>query len=59
VVQVNGKLRGRVTIAADEDDESVKRKALEDENVRRFLEGREIRRVVVVPKRLVNVVVSE
>jgi leucyl-tRNA synthetase len=59
VVQVNGKLRGRVIIGADEDDETVKKKALEDENVRRFLEGREIRRVVVVPKRLVNVVVSE
>jgi leucyl-tRNA synthetase len=58
VVQVNGKLRGRVSIGADEDDETVKRRALEDENVKRFLEGKEIVRVVVVPKRLVNVVVS-
>jgi leucyl-tRNA synthetase len=37
----------------------VKKRALEDENVKRFLEGKEIVRVVVVPKRLVNVVVSE
>jgi leucyl-tRNA synthetase len=58
VVQVNGKLRGRVSIAADEDDETVKKLALEDENVKRFLEGKQIVRVVVVPKRLVNVVVS-
>jgi leucyl-tRNA synthetase len=59
VVQVNGKLRGRLSIGADEDDEAVKARALEDESVRRFLEGKQIVRVVVVPKRLVNVVVSE
>ncbi len=58
VVQVNGKLRGRLSIGVDEDDEAVKKRALEDENVKRFLEGKEIVRVVVVPKRLVNVVVS-
>jgi leucyl-tRNA synthetase len=58
VVQVNGKLRGRLSIGADEDDETIKRRALEDENVKRFLEGKDVVRVVVVPKRLVNVVVS-
>ena len=58
VVQVNGKLRGRLEVPADEDEEVVKRRALEDENVVRFIEGKEIQRVVVVPKRLVNVVVS-
>ncbi len=58
VVQVNGKLRGRLSIGADEDDETIKKRALEDENVKRFLEGKDIVRVVVVPKRLVNVVVA-
>jgi leucyl-tRNA synthetase len=58
VVQVNGKLRGRLSIGAADDDEAIKKRALEDENVKRFLEGKEIVRVVVVPKRLVNVVVS-
>jgi leucyl-tRNA synthetase len=58
VVQVNGKLRSRLEIAADEDEETVKTRALADENVRRFVDGRDIVRVVVVPKRLVNVVVS-
>jgi len=58
VVQVNGKLRGRLSIGPDEDDEAIKKRALDDENVKRFLEGKEIVRVVVVPKRLVNVVVS-
>jgi leucyl-tRNA synthetase len=59
VVQVNGKLRSRLDIAADEDEETVKAMALSDENVKRFLDGKEVRRVIVVPKRLVNVVVSE
>ncbi len=59
VVQVNGKLRGRLSIGTDEDDETIKKRALDDENVKRFLEGKDIVRVVVVPKRLVNVVVSE
>ncbi len=59
VVQVNGKLRGKLSIGTEEDDEAIKKRALEDENVKRFLEGKEIVRVVVVPKRLVNVVVSE
>ncbi len=59
VVQVNGKLRGRLAIGADENDETIKKRALEDESVKRFLEGKDILRVVVVPKRLVNVVVAE
>jgi leucyl-tRNA synthetase len=58
VVQVNGKLRSRLEIAAEEREEVVKERALADENVKRFIEGKAIQRVVVVPKRLVNVVVS-
>jgi leucyl-tRNA synthetase len=58
VVQVNGKLRGRIEISADELEDDVKRKALDDENVRRFIDGKEVRRVVVVPRRVVNVVVA-
>jgi leucyl-tRNA synthetase len=58
VVQVNGKLRTRLEVSADEREESVKQRALDDENVKRFIEGKEIVRVVVVPGRLVNVVVS-
>ena len=58
VVQVNGKVRGKVTIAADADEESVKSAAMAEENVARFLEGKTVRKVVVVPGRLVNVVAS-
>jgi leucyl-tRNA synthetase len=57
VVQVNGKLRGRVSVAADADRDSVERAALDEPNVRRFIEGRTVRKVIVVPGKLVNVVV--
>jgi len=56
VVQVNGKLRGRISVAPDAEEETIKEAALDQENVRRHLEGREIKKVVVVPGKLVNVV---
>jgi leucyl-tRNA synthetase len=57
VVQVNGKLRGRIAVDADAERDTIEQAALADGNVRRFIEDREIRRVVVVPGKLVNVVV--
>ena len=57
VVQVNGKLRGRVSVAPDAAEEVVRAAALHDENVRRFFEGREPKKVIVVKGKLVNVVV--
>ncbi len=57
VVQVNGKLRGRVTVDADADRERVTEMALAEENVVRFIGEKPVRKVVVVPGRLVNVVV--
>jgi leucyl-tRNA synthetase len=57
VVQVNGKLRGRVCVAPDAAEAVVKAAALADENVRRFFEGREPKKVIVVKGKLVNVVV--
>jgi len=57
VVQVNGKLRGRVSVAPDVAEDVVKAAALADENVRRFFEGREPKKVIVVKGKLVNVVV--
>jgi leucyl-tRNA synthetase len=58
VVQVNGKVRGKVTVAADADDEVTRQAALADANVARFLEDKTVRKVVVVPGRLVNIVAS-
>jgi leucyl-tRNA synthetase len=58
VVQVNGKVRGKVLVAADADRDMLQQAALEEPNVARFLEGKTVRKVVVVPGRLVNIVVS-
>ena len=57
VVQVNGKLRGRFSVSADADDDTIRKLALEDEKARKFTEGKTIRKVVVVKKKLVNIVV--
>ncbi len=57
VVQVNGRLRGRVSVAADADREAVAQLAMADENVRRFVADNTIRKIIVVPGRLVNIVV--
>jgi leucyl-tRNA synthetase len=56
VVQVNGKLRARLEVSADISEEKAKEAALADENVQRHIEGREVRRMIYVPGRLVNVV---
>ncbi|MGB5258341.1 MAG: leucine--tRNA ligase [Woeseiaceae bacterium] len=57
VVQVNGKLRARVSVPADADKEAIEQLAIADENVQRFIAGNEIRKLIVVPGRLVNIVV--
>ena len=56
-VQVNGKKRGELTIAVDASQADVERATLALEAVRRALDGRSRRKIVVVPKRIVNVVV--
>ena len=56
-IQVNGKVRSRITVAADADQDAVKAAALADEKVAAALGGQEPRKVIVVPGRLVNVVV--
>jgi leucyl-tRNA synthetase len=56
-VQVNGKLRARISVAADADDGAAREAALADPNVRKFVGAAAVRKVVVVPGKLVNVVV--
>lgn len=58
VVQVNGKVRGKVTVAADADEETVKRVAFADENVKKFTDNTQIVKVIYVPGKLLNVVVK-
>jgi leucyl-tRNA synthetase len=57
IVQVNGKLRDRITVPADISEEAARTAALESEAVKRFLEGKTPRNIIVVPRRLVNIVV--
>ena len=57
IVQVNGKLRGRISVASDADKDAISALALADKNVQRFIADKEIRKTIVVPGRLVNVVV--
>lgn len=57
IVQINGKLRDRMTVPAGISDEDAKKEALASEVVHKALEGRVPRQVIVVPKRLVNIVV--
>jgi leucyl-tRNA synthetase len=58
VVQVNGKVRGKVTVAADADQDSVLAAAKTDDNVNRHLEGVTVRKVIYVPGKLLNLVVG-
>ena len=58
VVQVNGKVRGKVTVAADADEDTVKTMAFADENVKRFLDGMQVVKVIYVAGKLLNVVVK-
>ena len=56
VVQVNGKVRGKIQVPADADRAAVERAALENENARRFIGDASVRKVIVVPGKLVNIV---
>ena len=57
VVQVNGKLRSRFNVDADADDDTIKEMALSDERVQKFIDGKPVKKVIVVKKKLVNIVV--
>lgn len=59
VVQVDGKLRGKISVSRDTDEHEVQAMALAEERVAAFLNGRAIRRVVQVPGRLVNIVLEQ
>ena len=57
VIQVNGKLRSKLQVSASIDEDELKSMALSDEKVIRFIEGKEIKKVIVIPQKLVNIVV--
>ncbi len=57
VIQVNGKLRSRFTIAIDADDDMLKARALADDRIKAFVDGKPIKKVIVVKNKLVNIVI--
>jgi leucyl-tRNA synthetase len=57
VVQVNGKLRSRFNVDTDADDDTIKEMAFSDERVQKFIDGKPVKKVIVVKKKLVNIVV--
>lgn len=58
VVQVNGKVRGKITVAADASEEAVKALAFADAGVAKFTDGKEVRKAIYVPGKLLNLVVA-
>ena len=58
VVQVNGKVRGKITVSTDTSDDDMKKLAKEIDNVKTHIDGKEIIKEIVVPKKLVNIVVK-
>ena len=58
VVQVNGKVRGKITVAADADQEAVEKAAFAEPNVTKFTEGLTIRKVIFIKGKLLNVVAN-
>ena len=58
MVQVNGKLRSKIKVAADAQKDVIEAAALSDDNVSRFIDGKDVRKIIVVPGRLVNIVVA-
>jgi leucyl-tRNA synthetase len=57
VLQVNGKLRSKITVSATATDEEIEKTALSDEQVLKFIEDKSVKKVIIVPKKLVNIVV--
>ena len=56
VVQVNGKLRGKFQAAKDADRDAVQKEAMALPHVQKFLEGKDVKKVIVVPNKIVNIV---
>jgi leucyl-tRNA synthetase len=58
VIQVNGKLRDKMTVALDTSKEACEERAMQSEKVQSFIDGLTVRKVIVVPKKLVNIVAN-
>jgi leucyl-tRNA synthetase len=57
VVQVNGRVRSQIIMDPDSSEDDIKRAAMSDERVKSYISGKEVRKIIVVPKKLVNMVI--
>ncbi|MCK4358918.1 MAG: leucine--tRNA ligase [Candidatus Cloacimonetes bacterium] len=58
VIQINGKIRSKIVVGVDTSNEEVEKLALSDKKIRTYIDGKEIKKVIVVPKKLVSIVVE-
>lgn len=58
VVQINGKVRDKIIVSADEGKDVVKEKAISNEKIKALLDGKEVVKVIVIPKKIVNIVIK-
>jgi leucyl-tRNA synthetase len=58
VAQVNGKVRSKLQVPADADKAAIEKMALEDDNVQKFTDGKTVRKIIVVPNKLINIVAN-
>ena len=59
VIQVNGKVRGKIEVSVGSDDDTVKSQALEHGNVQKFIAGKQVKKIIIIPNKIVNIVISK
>ncbi|MEE9488252.1 MAG: hypothetical protein V3W00_06035, partial [Candidatus Brocadiales bacterium] len=58
VLQINGKVRGRLVVSPDTGEDEIKARALDDQKIKNFLNGKKVVKIISVPQKLVNIVVK-
>ena len=59
VIQVNGKVRGKIEVSVGSNDDTVKNQALEHENVQKFIAGKQVKKIIIIPNKIVNIVITK
>jgi leucyl-tRNA synthetase len=59
VIQVNGKVRGKIEVSVGSNDHTVKSQALEHGNVQKFIAGKQVKKIIIIPNKIVNIVISK
>ena len=59
VIQVNGKVRGKIEVSVGSNDDTVKNQALEHGNVQKFIVGKQVKKIIIIPNKIVNIVISK